>query len=47
MVSELMFFDKIKLNRNSITIMENISIVFQLFLSFTVKLQFIKKINFS
>jgi hypothetical protein len=33
-LSELMFFDKnVKLNRNSIAKTENISIVFQLFLS--------------
>jgi hypothetical protein len=43
-----MFFAKnVKLNRNSIAITENISIVFQLFLSLIVKLQFIKKVDFS
>jgi hypothetical protein len=43
-----MFFDKIiKLNRNLIAITENISIVFQLFLLLTVKLQIIKKVDFS
>jgi hypothetical protein len=43
-----MFFDKIvKINSNSITITENISIVFQLFLTLIEKLQFIEKIDFS
>jgi uncharacterized protein len=37
----------VKLNRNSIAMTENISIVFQLFLSLTVKSQFIKKVDFS
>jgi hypothetical protein len=47
-VPELIFFvKKIKLNRNSIEITENISITFQLFLSLIVKFQFIKKVNFS
>jgi hypothetical protein len=43
-----MFFVKnIKLYRNSITITENFSIVFQLFLSLIMKLHFIKKLDFS
>jgi hypothetical protein len=44
---ELMFLVKnIKLNRKSIAITENISLVFQLFVSLMVKLQFIKKVDF-
>jgi hypothetical protein len=42
-----MIFDKIvKLNRNSIAITENISIVFQLFLSLTVKIAIYKESSF-
>jgi hypothetical protein len=37
----------VKLNLNSIAMIENISIVFQLFLSLTMKSQFIKKVDFS
>jgi hypothetical protein len=36
-----------RLNRDSFAITENISIVFQLFLTLIVKSQFIKKIDFS
>jgi hypothetical protein len=43
-----MFYDKVvKLNRNSTAMTENISIVFQLFLSLIVKSLLIKKIDFS
>jgi hypothetical protein len=48
LISELMFFDKIaKLNRDSIAMTENISIVLQLFLSLIVKSLLIKKVDFS
>jgi hypothetical protein len=43
----MFFVGIIKLNCNSIAITENISIVFQLFLSYAVKTQFIKKADFS
>jgi PAS domain S-box-containing protein len=43
----MFFVGLIKLNRKSIAIIAIISIVFQLFLSLIVKLQFIKKVDFS
>jgi hypothetical protein len=43
----MFFVGIVKLNRNSIAMIENISIVFQLFLSIIVKSQFIKKLVFS
>jgi hypothetical protein len=47
LISEHLFFDKIaKLNRNSIAKIENISIVFQLFLSIIVKSLLIKNVDF-
>jgi hypothetical protein len=43
----MIFVEIIKLNHNSFAMTINISIVFQLFLSLTVKSQFIKKADFS
>jgi hypothetical protein len=43
----MIFVKNDKLNRNAIAITETISIVFQLFLSLIMKLQFIKKLDFS
>jgi hypothetical protein len=43
----MFFVGIVKLNRNSIVLIENISIVFQLILSLTVKLHFIKKVDSS
>jgi hypothetical protein len=48
LISELMsIIEIVKLNRNTIAITKNISIVFHLFLSLIVKSSFIKKVDFS
>jgi hypothetical protein len=43
----MFFVGIVTLNCNYIAMIENISIVFQLFLSLTMKTQFIKKVDFS